>query len=553
MNPPPLPHEETSPPRRPWLRTVGFLVVCGLGVTAVIGWLWKPRSIETPESFDPAVSASPEFRSVVEQVDAAFAQTWQAAGVEPAPNVDEWGTIRRLSLALTGTIPSIEEIRAVEAVPAEQRVDWWLARVFEDPRYGDYVAERFARAYVGTEGGPFLVYRRRRMVNWLSAEFQSNRPYDALVRSLIAAEGVWTSNPAANFLTRTIENSNPEGGPDEVVLASQMTRAFLGVRIDCMQCHDDKFGDHWKQADFHELAAFFSQAENSLTGIRENDEIVYQVRYRGEREEIPVPPVVPFQEELLPEEGTLRERLAAWTTHPENRAFARTTVNRVWALMFGRPLVDPVDDIPLEGDLPEALEILASDLIAQEYNLQRLMRIIASAQVYQLDSRSVDPAQEVAWASFPMTRLRPEQVAQSIIQASSLTTLNRDAHIIQRVKRFGETNDFVKRYGDLGEEEFFEQGGTIPQRLLLLNGKLVHERTEDNLILNAATRIGALSGSDRKAVETAYLAVLTRKPSTAELTHFIGQLRETKAKARNQVMQDLYWALMNATEFSWNH
>ncbi len=553
MHPSPLSHESTAPRGRTLRRNLGFAMLCLLALGLVLGSLWNPPMIESPESFDPAATADDNFPETVTQIDSAFAKIWTEAGIEPTEPIGTHAVIRRLSLALTGTIPSIEEIRALDDVAKESQIDWWIAHLFEDPRYGDYIGERFARAFVGTDGGPTILYRRRRMVSWLSEEFQQNRPYDELSRSLIAAEGVWTSNPAANFVTRTIMEMDKKAGPDEVVLAARVTRAFLGVRIDCMECHNDKFGDHWKQADFHQLAAFFAQAENSLTGVRENEKISYEYRYRGKPKKVLVPPLVPFQAELLPGDGNLRQRLAAWVTHPENKAFARTTVNRVWALMFGKPLVEPIDDIPLEGEIPEAMEILASDFSAHEFDLQRLIRLIAATQVYQLDSRSMNPAQESVWASYPLTRLRPEQIAQSVIQASSLTTIDRDAHVIQRLRRIFETGDFVKRYGDLGEEEFLDQGGTIPQRLLLLNGKLVEERTKNSLMMNAATRISALAGSDKKAVETAYLAILTRAPIPEELTHFSGTLHGTKSKKRNLAMQDLYWALMNSTEFSWNH
>jgi len=111
-----------------------------------------------------------------------------------------------------------------------------------------------------------------------------------------------------------------------------------------------------------------------------------------------------------------------------------------------------------------------------------------------------------------MTRLRPEQVAGAVIQASSLTPINGDAHIVRKLMQFGEANQFVLRYGDTGEDEFVDRGGTIPQRLLLMNGELVKERTKENVVLNAATRIAVLTPDPAKAVEVAYLAVLTRRP-----------------------------------------
>jgi hypothetical protein len=154
---------------------------------------------------------------------------------------------------------------------------------------------------------------------------------------------------------------------------------------------------------------------------------------------------------------------------------------------------------------------------------------------------------------FPLTRLRPEQVVGSLLQACSLATLDYQSHIVVRFFRAVGQAEFVKRYGDSGEEEFSPQGGTIPQRLLLMNGELVKDRTKENLVANAATQIGALASTDEKAVEIAYLACLTRRPTSAEMQHFVAKLAGTRGDDRRQQMEDLYWALVNSTEFSWNH
>ena len=114
-------------------------------------------------------------------------------------------------------------------------------------------------------------------------------------------------------------------------------------------------------------------------------------------------------------------------------------------------------------------------------------------------------------------------------------------------------SDFIKLYGDVGEDEFFATGGTIPQRLLLMNGNMVHERIKDNIVANAATRILATARDNPSAVEAAYLAVLSRRPSPKESAHFVAALNEGGRFARRNRMADLYWALLNSTEFSWNH
>ena len=494
----------------------------------------------------------------VHAVDAAFEADWQQKKLQPVPAADALTIARRLSLALTGTIPSLQEIRALEARPESERVTSWLSHLLADRRSGDYLGERLARIYVGTEAGPFIMYRRRRLVQWLSDALHANKPYDETVRSLIDAQGVWTSNPEVNFISVTLE---PKKGPNEAKLAARVSRAFLGVQMDCVQCHDGKLGSAWKQQDFHQLAAFFGQSTFALTGLRDEPKLKYEYRYLRKPVDEVVPAVVPWQPELLPEHGAPRQRLAKWVTSPENKPFARAFVNRLWALMFNRPLVLPVDEIPLHGPLPPGMEILADDFTSHGYDIQRLIKVIAATRVFKMGSGSPDPDHppgaeaEKQWACFPMTRLRPEQMAGSVIQAASLTTLDADTEVLFRLKRDIDVANFVKRYGDVGEDQFGDQASTIPQRLLVMNGNMIANNTGTNFLAsNASERIGMLAPDSGTAVETAYLAAFTRRPSKEEAKYFAAKLAATRSKsARTRAMTDLYWTLLNSTEFSWNH
>jgi len=411
-----------------------------------------------------------------------------------------------------------------------------------------------------------LTYRRRRFLIWLAERLHENAAYDDIVTPLICDDGLWTDSPAVNFVTVTSDQNN-NNQPDPIRLAGRTTRAFLGTRIDCLQCHDNNMVGKLSlgtadapreglQSDFHRLAAFFSETQSSLFGVRDNNKEEYKYAYLGEVEETVVPAVPPFSPELLGEGGTRRQQLAHWVTHADNKPFARAMVNRVWALMLGRPLVEPIDDIPLYGDFPPGLETLAADFSANQFDLQRLIRIIAGTDVYQRGSRAdfeVEQKHEDAWAVFPLTRLRPEQVAGGIIQSASLTTIDAKSTIFAQIGRFSSQNEFIKRYGDTGEDEFDERAGTIAQRLLMMNGDLVKNRTKMDWINNAATRIARLAPTDEKAVETAYLAALTRRPSAKEMEHFASRLGNAKGDARIDVLEDLYWVLLNSTEFSWNH
>ncbi len=549
-----------------WSRNLLFIALCLAALTGLTASLMDFQKPVEPRSFSPQRYQEDAYRTVIDQVNAEWHAHWSELGLEPAGRADDLAIVRRLSLSLAGTVPSFEEIRRLEEVPVAERLEWHLSGLLEDQRYADYLAERLARAYVGTENGPFLAYRRRRFLIWLAERLRLNTPYDEIVRPLICDDGLWTDSPAVNFVTVTLDQNN-DNQPDPIRLAGRTTRAFLGLRIDCLQCHDNNLEGknilgteeaprEGLQTDFHRLAAFYGETQSSLFGVRDNNKEAYTTTFLGEIEETVVPPIPPFQPELLPDGGTRRQQLAHWVTHPENRPFARAIVNRIWALMLGRPLVEPVDDMPLFGQFPPGLETLAADFVAHGFDLQRLIRIIAATDVFQRDSRAefaVTQQHEDAWAVFPLTRLRPEQMAGGIIQSASLKTIDADSHIFARLGRFGSQNDFIKRYGDTGEDEFDERAGTIAQRLLMMNGTLVKDRTKHDLVNNAATRIAQLSPTSEKAVETAYLATLTRRPSATELQHFAQRLEQAKGDGRVDCLEDLYWVLLNSTEFSWNH
>lgn len=520
--------------------------------TVVTGGALRPgrAPVASPSSASLPTPAAPE---VAREVDRTFRASWESQGIQPAPSADELTVMRRLALALTGSIPSIEEIRQFESRPAGGRVGPWLDSILEDRRCSDYLAERLARAYVGTEDGPFLLFRRRRFTTWLSDALHENRPYDSIVRELIAGEGLWTDHPATNFVTAAYSEETQR--PDPERLAVKVSRAFLGVRLDCAQCHDHPFAD-WKQSDFRGLAAFFGATHSNLRGIRD-ETLDYQPPDRKSSKPTPVDPCVPFRLESLPASGNPRERLANWLVDPGNPNLARATVNRVWALLFGRPLSDPVDDLPPESELPRPLTLLADDFASHGYDLRRLIRAIATTDVFRLESATADgsgPSDEqvAAWASFPLTPVRPEQVAESITQAASIATIGPRSPWVVRFAAFNGRNDFVRRYGDTGEDEFDTPSSTIPQRLLLLNGDLVRDKTGPGMS-SASTRIAQLAPDDQAAVELAYLSILTRRPTDEEARYFAERLKGTSGDPRAERLTDLCWTLLNSTEFSWNH
>ncbi len=559
-----------------WGRNVFFCALCASGAVAVAGFLmgYDPGSrFSTLAQPSDSVSIEstkevPDLRPVkqtIDLVDVAFEETWRDANLQIADSVDHLTYARRMSLGLAGTVPSLEELRVLESVPEDLRNKRWLEHLLADDRTNLYLAERLARAFVGVENGPFLVYRRSRFVSWLAEQLKQNVPYNQIVQQLLTENGTWTQNPAVNFYSKTIDQNEDENKVDPVLLAGRTSRAFLGMRIDCLQCHDDFLGNvnlgepedpsGGTQKDFHSLAAFFSGTQVSLGGIRgSRDPVAWQIQLLGDSEETDVPAELPFLKNLDGKESDPRLRLANWVTHRQNRPFARAIINRMWAIVYGRALMEPVDDIPLAGPFPKPLEIIVDDFIASQYDLRRAVTVIASCKPASLDSQAsfeITHPHGDNFAVFPMRRLRPDQVAGAIVQSSSLTTINLESHILDRLIKFGSKNDFVKRFGDPGENEFEQRGETVTQKLLMMNGNMLADRINEGL--HSVVHLAALSPDANKLLETIFLTVLSRYPTAEERSHFIPSIDAAAGNQKRQRAQDIYWTLINSVEFTWNH
>jgi hypothetical protein len=581
------------------LKALGLPFVVVLGVCTLVAWAahspvdW--RQIDAASGARSSRSVAPsqppaEIADTVGAVDRFFDAGWKDSGHKPAQPADDLQVLRRLTLSLCGTIPSLEEIRAFESNGSPDRLDQWTSRLLSDSRFADYFAERLARSFVGNEGGQFIVFRRDRFSDWLRQQLKKNTSYDEMAREMISGTGLWTDHPATNYVTAAIAN----GELDENKLAGRTVRAFLGQRIDCAQCHDHPFAE-WKQGQFQGLASLFGQTQNSLVGIEDKSQKTYTVEDRKTLKKHVVEPAVPFHPEWLPGTGTRRERLAAWVTHPDNRRFERATANRVWGLLFGKPFHSPVDDLPdpsADGN-KDLLDLLGADFRSHHCDLRRMIRVIVASRPYRLDSvgeePSVavkDPAPKAAahsqstgapsanwnkesdktseegteapadatanWASFPMTRLRPEQLIGAMLQARSVRTIDQNSHLFVRATRFFQEADFVKEYGDLGENELDERTGTISQALLRMNGKVAADAIKADP-LNASARLSTFAGSDANCLEGCYLVALSRRPTPAERDYFLQQLASAGGKDRGQVVEDILWSLFNSPEFSWNH
>jgi len=272
---------------------------------------------------EPQISAGLE--AAVDRVNRLFEERWTADRKTPAEPADELQVLRRLSVALFGTIPSLEEVRRFESYSGSNRIERWTRRMLSDPRFGEYFGERIGVALLGERENDHPMFRRERFMGWLGDELLRGRPYDEIARRIIAEAGPPTSAAATNFVTAQLTLDDQFASR----LAARTVRAFLGQRIDCAECHDHPF-ERWKQADFEGLAAYFAQARFRTTGLEDDADRRHEVEDRKTLAMREVEPRVPFSAEWVSGDGSRRRQLAEWITHRDNRRFTRAITNRIW-------------------------------------------------------------------------------------------------------------------------------------------------------------------------------------------------------------------------------
>lgn len=497
----------------------------------------------------PAAQVAPDAgaeSAVARALDELARSAWKKANLSLAPAAADRAVMRRLSLALIGRIPSLEEIRWFDAQPSGTALARWTDRLLSRRAFADYFAERWARSLVPSlPAQAFFTYRRNRFVSWLGDQFADGAPFDEIVRQLITAEGLWTDQPAVNFVT--------SHECDPVRLAGRTSRALLGLRLDCAECHDHPFAP-WKQKDFQSLSAYYADASISFFGLKDSPR-PYQVDGMMGKSKTIVEERPPFLPELDLNAGRRRQRLANWIVAPENVRFSKAIVHRLWTLLFSRPLGESVDDLDKPMRLSDVLDRLARDFRENGHDVRRTIRTITQTAMFRASSGfdgAASEEQERWFAAFPPSRLRPEQLASSLVQASYLQTLDERDHWLFRFGNWMDERKFIESHGDREEEELEPASGNLPQRLLLMNGEVIRDRVTPNMF-SSAGRLADLAGSDEECVEAAYLSTLTRLPDREERDAFTQTLHDKKGEERKAAVSDLLWSLVNSTEFSWNH
>jgi hypothetical protein len=482
-------------------------------------------------------------------IDRHIEQTWKDAVVTPAGIADDAEFLRRASLDITGVLPGADEVLEFLKDPKADKRAAKIDQLITRPEYAHAWAELWEDVLVGYDQQS-RTDSNKALYTWLRDEvFGKNLPYDKMVTALLASNGINTECGPVNFLLK-LSRKDGMGG---VTMASKASKLFMSTQIQCAQCHDHPF-DRFTQDDFYGMVAFFARTKAKKVDSQDQKDKRFEL-YEAPQGEASFGEgkakknVAPrFLDEIAPPKDlSRREAFVKLLIRPENPNFAKSVVNRYWARFLGRGIIEPVDDFSnrFKASHPELLNELGKDFVAHGYDVAWLIRSIANSRTYQLSSRRPENASSERYFSYSTTRpLTAEQLCMCLMGALGLV----DGEGVAKNK--GDMlRQFRQRFGD---EETADRGifqGTIPQALMIMNGSLPNgEIGRKN---NRLDKILGQFPAPEERLERIFLTVLCRRPTPAEASKFLPYVKASGPK--NVAYEDVYWVLLNSSEFLFNH
>lgn len=479
-------------------------------------------------------------------VDRHIKATWDSAGLSPTRMSSDEVFLRRVSLDLTGVIPTASEVdqflRESSSSKRQKKVDELLA----SSAYAKYWGQLWTVALVGwfNEGEN---YSREELRDWLGEQFAKDAPWNRIALALLAAQGSTVSNRAANFAVRYLSES-PEA------FTTRVTKTFLGIRLNCAQCHDHPF-DVWTREDFYGLASFFSRSQVVQAGKAgaEANALSDAVVGDGLQPEGFKAAVSPrFLYGAKPVTNLWRQEAALYITRSPQ--FARAFVNRTWTQLMGRGIVHPPENFSKKNkpSHPQLLEELTKDFVAHGYGIKWLVRTIVSSKAYQLASENVGfkPEQDRYFAYAITKPLNPWQVWSSMIRATGLEL----DYGSEEARLSADRQAFIAQFTDS-----LDSDTTASHVYNETSGNLLAKFSKDYLADSGASEPHTLLTRIRKApqktrVDVVYRSVLGRSPSPEERVRAQKYLDSTTPEDDpGQGVRDLFYALINSHEFNFNH
>ncbi|WP_437194410.1 DUF1549 domain-containing protein [Planctomicrobium sp. SH527] len=461
--------------------------------------------------------------------------------------------LRRIYIDLIGLLPTASEYNAfmADADPAKRtkKVDELLNR----KEFTEMWVSKWSEWLMMRSGGTNQISDKSivQYYQWLVDQVANNVPTDEMVRNILASSGGTFSSPATNFY---------ELERDQLKVAENVAQVFMGMRIQCAQCHNHPF-DRWTQDEYYEFAAFFSQI-----GRKQGEDVREKIIFNRGGGEVRHPvtgknSVPKFLGGDRPDmKGRdRREVLANWLASPENPYFASNLSNRIWQHFFGIGIVEPVDDVRVSNppSNPELLDALASKFTEYRYDFRKLVRDICLSKTYQRSTKrnETNMSDELNFAHQSVRRIKAESMLDVISQVTQtkddFAKLPVGARAVQ-IADGNTSNYFLTTFGRAKRETAcsceVRMEPTLSQALHLMNGDTVNQKMVQGALLK-----GMLNAKTppMEIVDQLYVMCLTRHPTDAEKE----RLKPLFAEGANveHALEDVYWALLNSREFLFNH
>jgi hypothetical protein len=519
----------------------------------------------------PAAAADPakpskDALALAARIDKMLGAAWAAQKITPADDATDGEFLRRVYLDLAGRIPTVTEARTFFGDKGENKRQRLVAQLLQRATYSKNMTTVWRHLLLPEADTNFqFSFVALGFETWLRQQFEKNAGYDQMVRELLTAQIDQQSNnqlfnvnsagqatPIAFYFAKEAKAEN---------LASSSARVFLGLRLECAQCHNHPFAT-WTRDQFWGLASFFAGIQSRDNGGGFN----LPEREILDRRELLIPGTDRVVQASFPD-GTdpewkfkvgPRQTLAEWIIGKNNPYFARATVNRVWAHMFGIGLVEPVDEMVGGQDTKthhaELLQELAKEFVAHKYDLKYLFEAIAGSKAYQLTSRGKGAAP--LYSRQLLRGLTGEQLYDSLGVATGQPD-NQGDDPFGFFRGNNARAEFLTKFGQQGGKST-EHETSIIQALTLMNGTFVGNATNPSRSELLSAVLEAPFFDEKSRIETIYLATVSRMPSEKEMEKaqsYIGRapVNDDAKKAHAEAIADVFWSLINSTEFVFNH
>jgi hypothetical protein len=501
------------------------------------------------------------------ELDELVSKELQETKVEPAPRTTDEQFIRRVYLDVTGELPSPADVEEFVANKDSHKRTKLIDKVLNSEEYAKHWARYWRDVFLAATTNPQNRVLIPSFESWLTEEFAKNRSWGEMAREIITAEGeIKFDDPSKNGQLFMLVSHRGVDTPSE--LAAETSRIFMGIQIQCAQCHDHP-SDQWKRVQFHELAAYFARVRGGQpirTAMTPPTGFRLAVAPRGEHE-MPSKedPKKTFETYPVFLDGKAagknlgdherRQALANSIVGKDNYWFAGAYVNRIWGELMGQSFYQPVDDMgpKKEAVFPTVLTRLTGAFRGNNYNMKAMFRAILNSDTYQRQIRLGESAdQHLHFAAAYPTRLRPDALWESLVTV--LGSLGptpppgamRPMGMGPYARAGGLEVLFKEEFNFDPSMKSDEVEGSIPQALLMMNNPQINQRIQARGS-NVLGRILTSYPKDDEALRMVYLKTLARKPTDSE--HEKALKYVAKVGNRQEAFEDLLWALLNSTEF----